>query len=323
MRAFILRRVALISQRLRRRDAHRLDPLRRDAAAPGVLHPQRPPVHVHRRRPRHRGPGAPRPLPRRRRRRADRDLPRREGAQEPDERGGGRLLRPERRARRREAPRPGRRRRGARRARGGRVRRVRGARRAGARERTRPGGQAGTSSKIENYLGFPTGISGQALAGARVRAGAEVRRRDRDRPQRRPLRCATAPPATRSTLSNGSVVALAQPDHRQRRRSTGSSRCANLARFEGVGVYYGATAIEAQLCGGDEVVVVGGANSAGQAAVFLAGQLEARPHAGPRRRARRDDVALPHPAHRGEPEHHACDRTRDRRPRGGRRLRDA
>jgi thioredoxin reductase (NADPH) len=133
-----------------------------------------------------------------------------------------------------------------------------------------PGGQAGTSSKIENYLGFPTGISGQALAARAFtqaqKFGAEI---------------AIARTAARFVcdekhgfvvgLSNGSTVRsraiiiasgvtyrkLALPD---------------LARFEGLGVHYGATALEGELCRGGEVVIVGGANSAGQAAVFLAGR---------------------------------------------------
>jgi thioredoxin reductase (NADPH) len=134
-------------------------------------------------------------------------------------------------------------------------------------EANAPGGQAGTSSKIENYLGFPTGISGQALAGrALVQAekfGAEL---------------AVAVRAVRLacdgvkgyeiTLSNGAVVrsrAIVIASGVEYRKLS----LANLDRFEGVGVYYAATATEARLCGGDEVVVVGGANSAGQAAVFL------------------------------------------------------
>ena len=67
----------------------------------------------------------------------------------------------------------------------------------------------------------------------------------------------------------------------------------NLSRFEGAGVYYGATFVEAQLCGGEEVIVVGGGNSAGQAAVFLAETDKARAHAGQVGRFGREHVALP------------------------------
>jgi thioredoxin reductase (NADPH) len=139
-------------------------------------------------------------------------------------------------------------------------------------ENTAPGGQAGTSSKIENYLGFPTGISGQALAGrAFIQAqkfGAEV---------------AVGRSATRLQcdghrgyevgLSDGSSVrarTLIIASGVQYRRLP----IENLQRFDGLGVYYGATFIEAQLCDGEEVVVVGGGNSAGQAAVFLAGHAK-------------------------------------------------
>ncbi len=137
-------------------------------------------------------------------------------------------------------------------------------------ENTAPGGQAGTSSKIENYLGFPTGISGQALAGrAFVQAqkfGAEIGIG----------RSAThlSCDAKRSYLvglSDGTSVrarALVIASGVQYRRLP----LADLPRFEGVGVYYGATQMEAQLCEGEEVIVVGGGNSAGQAAVFLAGR---------------------------------------------------
>jgi thioredoxin reductase (NADPH) len=131
-----------------------------------------------------------------------------------------------------------------------------------------PGGQAGTSSKIENYLGFPTGVSGQELA-ARAFAqaqkfGAEIvvaRRAAR-------FVCRRESGGFEVELSNGSTVrsrAIIIASGVQYRRLA----LPNLARFEGVGVYYSAAAIEAELCRGDEVIVVGGGNSAGQAAVFL------------------------------------------------------
>ena len=135
-------------------------------------------------------------------------------------------------------------------------------------ETTAPGGQAGTSSKIENYLGFPTGISGEALsARALVQAqkfGADIAI----------ARSAThfacgGPKGYELTLSDGSTVlsrAINVASGVQYRKLA----LPNLARFEGVGVYYGATHVEARLCGGYDVIVVGGANSAGQAAVFLA-----------------------------------------------------
>jgi thioredoxin reductase (NADPH) len=139
-------------------------------------------------------------------------------------------------------------------------------------ETNAPGGQAGTSSKIENYLGFPTGISGQALAGRAFtqaeKFGANIAiARSAVR-----LKCGGSD-TYNLTLSNGSVVrarALIIASGVQYRRLAIPS----IARFEGVGVYYGATAIEARLCQGEEVVVVGGANSAGQAAVFLAAETK-------------------------------------------------
>src|SRR3954469_3229206 len=135
-------------------------------------------------------------------------------------------------------------------------------------EATAYGGQAGSSSKIENYLGFPTGISGGALAGrAFVQAqkfGASVNVAE----QAVKLDCSRRPYAielsdSRSVLAKTIVVASGAryraPD------------CAELQRFVGLGVYYAATHLEARLCDGKEVVIVGGGNSAGQAAVFLAG----------------------------------------------------
>jgi thioredoxin reductase (NADPH) len=134
-------------------------------------------------------------------------------------------------------------------------------------EASSPGGQAGASSRIENYLGFPTGISGQELA-ARAYAqaqkfGAEVLIAK----GAAELTCEVKPFGVR--LDDGPTVpartVLIATGARYRKPSL-----ANLSQFEGVGIYYNATFMEAQLCVGDEVIVVGGANSAGQAAVFLA-----------------------------------------------------
>ncbi len=131
-----------------------------------------------------------------------------------------------------------------------------------------PGGQAGSSSRIENYLGFPTGITGLDLAGrafiqaekfgaqiaiARVAAGIQCARRPFS------ITCTDAEPVLGRALMIASGVEyrrLALP---------------NLSQFEGVGVYYCATRLEAQLCANEEIVIVGGGNSAGQAAVFLSG----------------------------------------------------
>ncbi|CAA9340366.1 MAG: Thioredoxin reductase [uncultured Microvirga sp.] len=129
-----------------------------------------------------------------------------------------------------------------------------------------PGGQAGTSSKIENYLGFPTGISGQALAGrAQVQAQKFGARLAISRAVVG-IECATLPYRLRlddGTTVGASVVVVAT-GARYRKLDV-----PNYERFEGQGIHYAATAIEAQLCGGEEVIVVGGGNSAGQAAVFL------------------------------------------------------
>ncbi|MCI0573271.1 MAG: FAD-dependent oxidoreductase [Myxococcaceae bacterium] len=133
-------------------------------------------------------------------------------------------------------------------------------------ETTGPGGQAGSSSKIENYLGFPTGISGQALAGRAYtqaeKFGAEV---------------AVAVRAVRLQREATTYLVGLEDGGRVRARSlilaTGAEyrklTLPERERFEGVGIYYGATYLEAQLCGGEEIIVVGGGNSAGQAAVFL------------------------------------------------------
>ena len=141
-------------------------------------------------------------------------------------------------------------------------------------ETSSPGGQAGSSSRIENYLGFPTGISGQELAGrAYIQAqkfGAEI----------------LIARATRLTCDRKPYVIEVESGVRISARTvvitTGAQYrklpLENLSRFEGAGVYYGATFVEAQLCGREEeVIVIGGGNSAGQAAVFLA-QMTKRVH---------------------------------------------
>lgn len=135
-------------------------------------------------------------------------------------------------------------------------------------ETTAPGGQAGSSSRIENYLGFPTGISGQALAGrALVQAqkfGADVAVASgavRLRCDRRPYEIELS---NGHTVRGRAVIIATGAEYRQ-------LALADLTRFVGVGVYYAATHVESQLCTNEEVIVVGGGNSAGQAAVYLAG----------------------------------------------------
>ena len=130
-----------------------------------------------------------------------------------------------------------------------------------------PGGQAGSSSRIENYLGFPTGISGLDLTGRAyaqaLKFGAQV---------------IVAKGATRLACDGQRYTVEIDGGLRVQSRAviiaSGAEyrkpALANLSTFEGAGVYYGATPMEAQLCVGEDVVVVGGGNSAGQAAVFLA-----------------------------------------------------
>jgi thioredoxin reductase (NADPH) len=138
-------------------------------------------------------------------------------------------------------------------------------------ETTSPGGQAGSSSRIENYLGFPTGISGQDLASrAFVQAekfGAQIAVAK----SAQALKCKQPPYAIQlddgAVVRARSIIVAAGAQYRK-------LALPNLPDFEGIGVYYGATQIEAQLCGGEEVAVVGGGNSAGQAAIFLSTQAK-------------------------------------------------
>jgi thioredoxin reductase (NADPH) len=129
-----------------------------------------------------------------------------------------------------------------------------------------PGGQASTSSKIENYLGFPTGISGRELAQrAYVQAtkfGAEVAA-----PRRVEALDVTHRPYVLDIgdgqKARGRTVVIST-GARYRRLPLD-----NAERYEGRGIYFGATMMEARMCSREEVVIVGGGNSAGQAAVFL------------------------------------------------------
>ncbi len=129
-----------------------------------------------------------------------------------------------------------------------------------------PGGQAGSSSRIENYLGFPMGISGNELAGRAAaqaqKFGAKVliannvtKLNCEKRPYELTVDCG-------QTIRARSVIIASGAQYNK-------PNIENLKKFEGQGIYYGATFIEAQLCGNDEVIVVGGGNSAGQAAVYL------------------------------------------------------
>jgi thioredoxin reductase (NADPH) len=129
-----------------------------------------------------------------------------------------------------------------------------------------PGGQAGSSSRIENYLGFPMGISGNELAG---RASAQAQKfgakmliannvtklNCEKRPYELSVDCGQTIRARAVVIASGAQY--------------NKPKIENLKKFEGQGIYYGATYIEAQLCGKEEAIVVGGGNSAGQAAVYL------------------------------------------------------
>jgi thioredoxin reductase (NADPH) len=135
-------------------------------------------------------------------------------------------------------------------------------------EQTAPGGQAGASMRIENYLGFPTGLTGSELAGRAIlqanKFGAHL-----------------SVPTLVNRLAFENAYTLVRLDGGE----TVTAKCLLIAtgadyrrlgvagadRFEGTGVYYAATLAEAHLCQGSQVVVVGGGNSAGQAAVFLSG----------------------------------------------------
>jgi thioredoxin reductase (NADPH) len=133
-------------------------------------------------------------------------------------------------------------------------------------ESNAPGGQAGSSSKIENYLGFPLGISGQELADRAYTQAQKFGAQLLIAKGAHQLACERKPYAIElddgASLPARTIIIATGAEYRR-------LALENLSQFEDAGVYYGATFIEAQLCGGEEVIVVGGGNSAGQAAVFL------------------------------------------------------
>ena len=131
-----------------------------------------------------------------------------------------------------------------------------------------PGGQAGTSSRIENYLGFPTGISGAALAGRAFSQAQKFGAQLSVAWQAVRLRCQDWPysvdMADGKSMRGRAILIASGAQYRM-------PDIANLSRFLGRGIYYAATHLEAKLCAAEDAVVIGGGNSAGQAAVFLAG----------------------------------------------------
>jgi thioredoxin reductase (NADPH) len=134
-------------------------------------------------------------------------------------------------------------------------------------EANAPGGQAGSSSRIENYLGFPTGISGLELTGRAYAQAEKFGAQIMIATGATKLACERQPYAVDvgggSRVQSRALIIATGAEYRK-------PSLENLSRFEGAGIYYGATPMEAQLCVGDDVIVVGGGNSAGQAAVFLA-----------------------------------------------------
>lgn len=129
-----------------------------------------------------------------------------------------------------------------------------------------PGGQAGSSSKIENYLGFPTGISGEELAARALHQAQKFGARMMVAHSAAKLSCNGGPYELLlddgTTLSARAIVIATGAQYKK-------PAIPNLEKFEGQGIYYGATYIESQLCQQEDVIVIGGGNSAGQAAVFL------------------------------------------------------
>ena len=134
-------------------------------------------------------------------------------------------------------------------------------------ERIAPGGQAGASTKIENYLGFPTGLSGAELAGRATLQAQKFGAQLSTPAQVTKLRFEGKFPVLEleggETITAKALLIASGAEYRK-------LPVAGRERFDGAGVYYAATPMEAKMCGGEQVAVVGGGNSAGQAAIFLA-----------------------------------------------------
>ncbi len=130
-----------------------------------------------------------------------------------------------------------------------------------------PGGQAGSSSRIENYLGFPTGVSGQELTGRAIAQAQKFGAQIMISRGAASMTCSRKPYGV--TIEGGqrlqarAVIIATGAQYRK-------PSLDRLSQFEGAGIYYSATFMESQVCSNEEVIVVGGGNSAGQAAVFLA-----------------------------------------------------
>ena len=136
-------------------------------------------------------------------------------------------------------------------------------------EANAPGGQAGSSSRIENYLGFPTGISGEKLSQRAFHQAQKFGTEVVIAQAATELTCDRKPYSIEiggQRIPARAVVIATGAEYRRLPLD-------NISQFEGAGVYYGATYMEAQLCAGEDIIVVGGGNSAGQAAVFLAGTV--------------------------------------------------
>ena len=133
-------------------------------------------------------------------------------------------------------------------------------------ETNAPGGQAGSSSRIENYLGFPMGVSGQELTSRAITQAQKFGAQILIASGASSLKCERQPYTVE--LADGTVVrarALVFAMGAEYRRLA----IENVDKFQGAGVYYSATPMEAQLCEGEDIIIVGGGNSAGQAAVYL------------------------------------------------------
>ena len=138
-------------------------------------------------------------------------------------------------------------------------------------EKDAPGGQAGSTSKIENYLGFPNGISGQELAGRAFTQAQKFGAQIMIAEEAKSLNCERKPYIVQmrnnQQIQTKTIIIATGAQYRK-------LALENLSKYEGVGIYYGATFVEAQLCEGEEIIIVGGGNSAGQAAVFLANYVQ-------------------------------------------------